>query len=103
MTFIQISIIVLLFALLMLALWEMKFWLLRGRIGGKRTGVTVIVTANGSPAELEQSVKGILWMIDNKQLDPKTRIVIRGSEANSETAEMARILERENGAVRVEN
>lgn len=86
-------------ALLMSLLWQAKRMLYRRAIGGKKTRVTVIVTSDGNPAELEQSVLGLLWLMDNHTLDPQTGIVIKNAGMNSETAAMARILEREHEAV----
>ena len=82
-------------ALLMALLWQVKSRLYRRSVGGKKTKVTVIVTSEGSPGELEQSVRGLLWLMDNRALDPATGIVIKNAGMDRETMDMARILARE--------
>lgn len=103
MDFFQALAIICFAALLTILIWQARCSFFRRRIGGKRTKVTVVFTSNGSAGELEQSVKGLIWLVSNNTFDRQTEIEIRNSEAHPETLEMARILENEfSGVVRVE-
>jgi hypothetical protein len=75
--------------------WEIRDSLVRRDIGGQKTDLTIIITPGGSSAELEQSVKGLMRLLSEGRLDPRTRIVIASVWEGTETAEMARILERD--------
>ncbi len=101
MTSIQIAGLLVLVAAFMLLLWRIKHVLLSRTIGCGSTRVTIIVTAQGNPAELEQSVKGLLRLISECEMNPGTEIVIKNSGMNSQTADMAKILEREYEAVSI--
>lgn len=101
MTFLQGALVVFAAALLTGILWEIKTRLYRRSVGGKKTRVTVIVTSEGSPGELEQSVKGLLWLMETGAMASGTDIVIKDAGMDGETAHMARILVRENPSVRM--
>lgn len=103
MDFFQALTVICFAALLALLIWQARNSLYRRCIGGKRTKVTVILTSNGSAGELEQSVKGLIWLISNNTLDPHAEIVIKNAGYNPEISEMARMLENEySGVVAVE-
>lgn len=102
MTLFQGAVIVLMAAALACALWRLRSALFRGAVGGKKTRVTVIVTSEGSPAELEQSVKGLLRLIESGALAGDSTILIKDAGMGREAAQMAKILERDNPSVRFE-
>lgn len=83
-------------------LWHIRCALLRRAVGGSRTRVTVVVTSEGSPSELEQSVKGLLWLMESGTLSKGASIVIRDGGMGPEAAQMAGILARENPSVTLE-
>ena len=95
MTFLHAAFAICAAALLTVLLWQAKSRLYRRAVGGEKTRVTVIVTSEGSPGELEQSVRGLLWLMDSRALDPATGIVIKNAGMDSETLDMAKILARE--------
>ncbi len=82
-------------------LWQVRRRFFRRDIGGEKTDLTVIITSGGNCAELEQSVKGLVGLVMEGTLDQRTKIVIANSRSSTETAEMARILEREYDPVTV--
>lgn len=79
--------------------WWSHCLFMRGRVGGKHTDITVTVFSGDSPAELEQSIKGIQWLIDSGELPGNTSIVIEDAGMDLETARVAQILTRENPSV----
>ncbi|MDR0951913.1 MAG: hypothetical protein LBM18_03215 [Oscillospiraceae bacterium] len=87
---------------LTLGIWELRRLLLTRRIGGKNTAISVVITAGKSPAELEQSVKGLINLIAEGRLDASTEIVIKNALDCLETAAVAEILARELPVVRLE-
>lgn len=80
-------------------LWGLRCALLKRTIGGRKTKITVVVTSQGSAAELEQSVKGLLKLIEDGDLSPEAAIVIKDGGMGSEAYQMASILARENPSV----
>jgi len=80
-------------------IWWLHCLFMRGRIGGRHTDITVIVSSGNSPGELEQSVKGLQCLVDCGELPRTTSIVIEDAGMDLETARMAQILARENQSV----
>jgi len=80
-------------------IWWFRCLFMRNRVGGKHTGITVIVSSGSSPGELEQSVKGLQCLVDCGELPRNTSIVIEDAGMDLETARMAQILARENPSV----
>lgn len=80
-------------------IWWLRGLFLRGRVGGGHTDITVIVSSGDSPGELEQSVKGLQWLMESGELPKTTSIVIEDAGMDLETAQMAQILARENPSV----
>lgn len=99
MEFLQALAVICLAGVLAILIWFAHSRFFRRSIGGEKTKVTIIVTTGGSPGELEQSVKGLLWLMSNNTLSPQTKIVIKTAGGSREIAEMAQILERENPAI----
>lgn len=102
MTLFQGAVLVLMAAGLACGLWSLRRALFRGAVGGKKTRVTVVVTSEGSPGELEQSVKGLLWLIESGALAGNSTVLIKDAGMGREAAQMARILERDNPSVKFE-
>lgn len=81
------------------ALWGLRCALLKRTIGGSRTKITVVVTSQGSAAELEQSVRGLLKLIEDGDMAQDAAIVIKDGGMDPEAYRMASILARENPSV----
>lgn len=79
--------------------WGLRCALLKRTIGGRKTKITVVVTSQGSAAELEQSVNGLLGLVEDGALAPDASIVIKDGGMGAEAAQMAAILARENPSV----
>jgi hypothetical protein len=97
------------FAVLALALaltigiWELRRLLLTRRIGGENLGISIVITAGKSPAELEQSVKGLMSLNEEGRLAASTEIIIKNALECLETAELAEVLSREISCVRLDH
>ena len=65
---------------------------LRTPIGGKNTQIHIAVRADGNVPELEHTVAGILWLIDNGTLPAE--VVIIDSGMNDDARFRARALEK---------
>lgn len=101
MCFYQILAAVLITAFLTFLICQRKSRVFRRVIGGCKTQISVEVTSDGDPAELEQSVKGLIWLISNGLLTPCAEIVINNSSVNNEVRQMSQILERDYAPVSV--
>lgn len=99
MNFWQIALTIFTVVLIAGLFWYIKKQLFFYAVGGKKTKVTVIVTSEGSAGELEQSIKGLLWLIDTGSLHSAATILIKDAGMDDETFDMARILARENTSV----
>jgi hypothetical protein len=70
-------------------------WLLRGVMltpvkHGKNQHMTVVITVRGAAPELEQTVDGLLWLIQNGTL--RADLVIRDAGMDAETRRTAEAL-----------
>lgn len=99
MNILQGAILVALALGLTAVVWGLRCALMKRTIGGRKTKITVVVTSQGSAAELEQSVNGLLKLIEDGALSPDASIVIKDGGMGSEAAQMASILARENSSV----
>jgi len=86
-----ITAFILVLAFLLLA-WNVRGLLLRPVVGGKKSRVTVIVTAGSDPSYLEQEIKGLRWLRCDGILRADVLIVDVGMD--SETALLADSLVR---------
>lgn len=91
-----------LLALLVCACGLFFVWVLRGRLvtpvrGGRGARLHAVVAASGSPAHLEQTVKGLLWLIHSGTLGCDILIVDAGLDPEART--MAKLLARDEACI----
>lgn len=101
MNFFQAMALICAAVLLAQLVWELRSRLIKPDIGGAKTTITVIIDSQGSPAELERSVKGLLRLISSNTMSPGTRIIIQNTGGCAEIEKMALILERDYEAVSI--
>lgn len=85
-------------AFLAAAIVVLLFWMLRGALllpikPGCRQNLTIVLRSNAEAAELENTVRGLLWIIQNGTLPASVIIEDAGLDENAKKS--ARLLEKQ--------
>ncbi|MEA4894104.1 MAG: hypothetical protein VB064_02460 [Oscillospiraceae bacterium] len=83
----------------LLLIWTIKGFMLRPYARGGGIKITTVLTADGSTKNLEREVANLRWLKEDGRL--RTEILIVDAGMNSQTAEVARSLQRRDPTIRI--
>lgn len=97
MTAVEIITVFILSLAFLLLIWNIKGFMLKPVVGGKKSCVTVIVTAGSDSKYLEHEIRGLRWLRGDGMLRANILIVDVGMD--SETAQIADSLTKNDSTV----
>ena len=83
----------------LLLIWTIKGFLLRPPACGSGIRVTTVITADGSTKDLEREITNLRWLREDGRL--RTEILIVDAGMDTQTAEIARSLQRRDPTVNI--
>ncbi|MGE4354595.1 MAG: hypothetical protein AB7D36_10995 [Oscillospiraceae bacterium] len=93
----KITMAIIVAGIVILAVWYINGALVTPVVGGKNIGIQVCVKASGSAPELEHTVSGLLWLVENGTINGE--IVIVDDEMDDYTRLTAEMLAKDDDRI----